>query len=104
MGQLRPGHVLRRSGLYGQEADGITDITDLDGATVCVTSGTTTELNLADAFRQRGLDFTPVTYEDLPSVYGAYEEGRCDAATSDKSQWQAPAVALQTPLHISSWM
>jgi general L-amino acid transport system substrate-binding protein len=73
-------------GFMVREADGISDITDLDGATVCVTSGTTTELNLADAFRQRGLDFTPVTYEDLPSVYGAYEEGRCDAATSDKSQ------------------
>ena len=73
-------------GFMVRQADGITDITDLDGATVCVTSGTTTELNLADAFRQRGLDFTPVTYEDLPSVYGAYEEGRCDAATSDKSQ------------------
>jgi general L-amino acid transport system substrate-binding protein len=73
-------------GFLVRQADGISDITDLDGATVCVTSGTTTELNLADAFRQRGLDFTPVTYEDLPSVYGAYEEGRCDAATSDKSQ------------------
>ena len=73
-------------GFMVRQADGISDITDLDGATVCVTSGTTTELNLSDAFRQRGLDFTPVTYEDLPSVYGAYEEGRCDAATSDKSQ------------------
>jgi general L-amino acid transport system substrate-binding protein len=73
-------------GFMVREADGITDITDLDGATVCVTSGTTTELNLADAFRQRGLDFTPVTFEDLDSVYNTYEEGRCDAVTSDKSQ------------------
>jgi general L-amino acid transport system substrate-binding protein len=65
---------------------GIDTIDQLNGATICVTSGTTTELNLADAFRQRNLDFTPVTFEDLPSVYGSYEEGRCDAVTSDKSQ------------------
>lgn len=67
-------------------ASGITSIEELDGATVCVTSGTTTELNLADAFRQRGLDFTAVTFEDTATVYGTYEEGRCDATTSDKSQ------------------
>jgi general L-amino acid transport system substrate-binding protein len=73
-------------GFMVREADGITGIEQLDGATICVTSGTTTELNLADAFRERGLNFTPVTYEDLPSVYGAYEEERCDAVTSDKSQ------------------
>jgi general L-amino acid transport system substrate-binding protein len=84
-------------GFMVREADGITDITDLDGATVCVTSGTTTELNLADAFRQRGLDFTPVTYEDLPSVYGAYEEGRCDAATSDKSQLAGARTGFADP-------
>lgn len=65
---------------------GIDTIDQLNGATICVTSGTTTELNLADAFRQRNLDFTPVTFEDLPSVYGAYQDGRCDAVTSDKSQ------------------
>lgn len=67
-------------------ASGITSIEQLDGATICVTSGTTTELNLADAFRQRNLEFTPVTFEDTATVYGTYEEGRCDAATSDKSQ------------------
>jgi general L-amino acid transport system substrate-binding protein len=65
---------------------GISTPEELDGATVCVTSGTTTELNLADDFRQRGLDFEAVVFEDTASVYSAYEEGRCDAATSDKSQ------------------
>jgi ABC-type amino acid transport substrate-binding protein len=47
--------------------------------------------------RQRGLDFTPVTYEDLPSVYGAYEEGRCDAATSDKSQLAGARTGFADP-------
>lgn len=76
---------------------GITSIEQLDGATICVTSGTTTELNLADAFRQRGLDFTPVTFEDTASVYGAYTDGRCDAATSDKSQLAAVRSGFDNP-------
>jgi general L-amino acid transport system substrate-binding protein len=76
---------------------GITTIEELNGATICVTSGTTTELNLADAFRQRNLEFTPLTFEDQPSVYGAYEEGRCDAVTSDKSQLAASRSGFADP-------
>jgi general L-amino acid transport system substrate-binding protein len=76
---------------------GFTTLEDLDGATICVTTGTTTELNLADAFRQRGLEFTAVTFEDTPAVYGAYEQGRCDAATSDKSQLAATRSGFQDP-------
>lgn len=76
---------------------GIDTIEQLDGATICVTSGTTTELNLADAFRQRGLEFTPLTFADTASVYGAYEEGRCDAATSDKSQLAAVQSGFTDP-------
>jgi general L-amino acid transport system substrate-binding protein len=76
---------------------GIETIEDLNGATVCVTSGTTTELNLADAFRQRGLEFTPVTFEDTASVYSTYEDGRCDAATSDKSQLAAVRSGFADP-------
>lgn len=84
-------------GFMVRAADGITDISQLDGATVCVTAGTTTELNLADAFRQRGLNFDPVVFEDLPSVYGAYEEGRCDAVTSDKSQLAGTRSTFTNP-------
>jgi general L-amino acid transport system substrate-binding protein len=78
-------------------ASGITEIEQLDGATVCVTSGTTTELNLADAFRQRGLDFTAVTFEDTATVYSTYEDGRCDATTSDKSQLHAVRGGFANP-------
>jgi general L-amino acid transport system substrate-binding protein len=67
-------------------ASGITTIEEMDGASVCVTSGTTTEQNLADAFRERGLSYEPVIFEETASVYGAYEEGRCDVTTSDISQ------------------
>ncbi len=76
---------------------GITSIEEMDGATVCVTSGTTTELNLADAFRQRGLEFTPVTFEDTATVYGTYEEGRCDVTTSDKSQLASVRTGFADP-------
>jgi general L-amino acid transport system substrate-binding protein len=76
---------------------GATTLEDLDGATVCVTTGTTTELNLADNFRERGLEFEAVTFEDTASVYNAYEEGRCDAATSDKSQLAAVREGFENP-------
>lgn len=76
---------------------GVTSLEELDGASVCVTSGTTTELNLSDAFRQRGLEFTPVVFEETASVYGAYEEGRCDATTSDMSQLAAIRAGFANP-------
>jgi general L-amino acid transport system substrate-binding protein len=76
---------------------GITTLEQLEGGTVCVTTGTTTELNLADAFRQRSLNFDAVTFEDTASVYGAYEEGRCDAATSDVSQLAAVREGFANP-------
>jgi len=76
---------------------GIETIEDMDGATICVTSGTTTEKNLADAFRQRGLSYEAVIFEDTASVYSAYEEGRCDATTSDKSQLAAVRTGFANP-------
>ena len=84
-------------GMLVRKDSGATTLEDLDGATVCVTTGTTTELNLADNFRGRGLEFTAVTFEDTASVYNAYEEGRCDAATSDKSQLAAVRVGFANP-------
>lgn len=84
-------------GMMVRKDTGFTELEDLDGATVCVTTGTTTEKNLADNFRQRGLDFTAVTFEDTSAVYSAYEDGRCDAATSDKSQLAAVRMGFANP-------
>jgi general L-amino acid transport system substrate-binding protein len=84
-------------GMLVRKDTGFTKLEDLDGATICVTTGTTTELNLADAFRQLGLEFTAVTFEDTSAVYGAYEDGRCDAATSDKSQLAAVRSGFANP-------
>ena len=76
---------------------GFTSALDLDGTTVCVTSGTTTELNLADFFRQHNMSLETVVFEDTASVYGAYEQGRCDATTSDKSQLAAIRSGFANP-------
>ena len=65
---------------------GATSLEDLAGATICVTAGTTTELNLTDQMAFLGVEFEPVVAAEIDTVYGTYEEGRCDAVTSDKSQ------------------
>jgi len=57
----------------------------LNGATVCVQPGTTTELNLADYFRANKMSFKPVVIEKLEEVLNAYLAGRCDAFTTDHS-------------------
>ena len=57
----------------------------LNGATVCVQPGTTTELNLSDYFRSNRMSFKPVVIETLPDVLNAYFSGRCDVFTTDIS-------------------
>jgi general L-amino acid transport system substrate-binding protein len=57
----------------------------LNGATVCVQPGTTTELNLADYFRTQKMKFKPVVIEKLEEVLNAYFAGRCDVYTTDVS-------------------
>jgi len=76
---------------------GIATLQDMDGATICVTTGTTTEKNLATAFADAGLTYEAVTFEATSAVYGAYQEGRCDVATSDKSQLAAVRAGFADP-------
>lgn len=64
---------------------GVTTAKDLNGATVCVQPGTTTELNLADYFRANNMEFKPVVIEKLEEVNAAYFAGRCDVLTTDAS-------------------
>ena len=58
---------------------GVKSAKELNGATVCVQPGTTTELNLADYFRANKMEFKPVVIEKLDEVDGAFFSGRCDA-------------------------
>ena len=84
-------------GFMTRKDRGITSTKQLSGASVCVTSGTTTELNLADFFRQNNLELETVVFEDTASVYKAYEQGRCDATTSNKSQLASVRSGFHEP-------
>jgi len=64
---------------------GVKSAKELNGASVCVQPGTTTELNLTDYFRANNMEFTPVVIELLAEVTGAYFAGRCDVYTTDVS-------------------
>ena len=75
----------------------VTSALDLKGATVCVTQGTTTELNLQDFSNQNGLDIIPLTFEDTDAVVSAYDSEQCDAFTNDRSQLAALGTALSDP-------
>jgi len=68
---------------------GFTTLEDLADASICVLSGTTTELNLTSVFGARGIPFTPIVFEDNTQLRPAYEEGQCEAWTSDASQLAA---------------
>ena len=70
---------------------------ELDGATVCIQAGTTTELNLSDYFRANGMKYTPITYDTSDESAKSVEAGRCDVLTSDQSQLYAQRIKLANP-------
>ena len=80
-----------------REDSGIETVDDLEGSTICVAEGTTSELNLNDVFTARGLDFTSQPYPDASLLYPAYDEGECDAVTSDSSQLASKRETLTNP-------
>jgi general L-amino acid transport system substrate-binding protein len=70
---------------------------ELDGASVCVQAGTTTELNLADYFRANNMNYNAVVFENNDEVNKAYDAGRCDVLTTDQSGLYASRVKLANP-------
>jgi general L-amino acid transport system substrate-binding protein len=72
---------------------GVTSARQLDGATVCVQPGTTTELNMTDYFRANRLRFTPVVIENIEEIRTAFINRRCDAYTTDASSLASFAAA-----------
>ncbi|ARQ58094.1 MULTISPECIES: amino acid ABC transporter substrate-binding protein [Rhizobium] len=70
---------------------------ELSGASVCVQSGTTTELNLADYFKANNLQYNPVVFEKLDEVNAAYDAGRCDVYTTDQSGLYSLRLTLKNP-------
>ncbi|MFK5997324.1 MAG: amino acid ABC transporter substrate-binding protein [Rhodobacterales bacterium] len=76
---------------------GITSALELKGASVCVKTGSTTELNLTDFSREYGLNLTPVTFEDYNVRDDTYQNGGCDAVSNDKSSLAGNGASFQTP-------
>jgi general L-amino acid transport system substrate-binding protein len=84
-------------GFMVRSDSGITSAMELDGASVCTNLGTTTELNMADFFRANGMAYEPVVFEKADEVVNAYDEGRCDTYTTDKSGLAAQRTKLADP-------
>ena len=72
-------------GFIGRKALGIMSAKELDGASICIQTGTTTELNLADFIRVNNLSYEPVPIETNAEARAAYEAERCDVYTTDAS-------------------
>ena len=84
-------------GFMAPESLGVKSALELDGASVCVQPGTTTELNLADYFRANNMSYEPVVIERLEEVRTAYDQGRCDVYTTDQSGLYAERTVLSNP-------
>ena len=72
-------------GMMVKTESGITTLEELEGLTVCVQSGTTTELNLADVMSNLGVTYTPKVFADGTATWDSFVQGGCDAFTTDKS-------------------
>jgi general L-amino acid transport system substrate-binding protein len=73
------------TGFMVKTSAGVKSVKDLNGATICVQPGTSTELAIADYFRLNNLKFTPVLIQDLAEIQNSYLAGRCDSYSTDAS-------------------
>ena len=84
-------------GFMVKKAAKIKSAKELGGATVCVQTGTTTELNLADFFRTSKLQYKPLVFEKLDEALRAYQADRCDSYTTDASGLYASRLQMANP-------
>jgi general L-amino acid transport system substrate-binding protein len=98
-GQFGPTTFYDGQGLMVRSEVGAASIEDLGGATICVQSGTTTELNIADAMNEAGHEgnYETSVFPDVDQTYDTYESGACDAVTSDRSQLVARRSTMDDP-------
>ncbi len=76
---------------------GVSSALELDGAVICTNTGTTTELNITDYFNQHGMSFELVAIENSDEVVAAYDSGRCNVFTTDRSGVAAERLKLADP-------
>ncbi len=84
-------------GFMARKDLGVTSATELDGATVCIQTGTTTELNLADYFRANGMSYEPVPIETNAEAQQKYLSNACDVYTTDASGLAATRATFENP-------
>lgn len=84
-------------GMMVRKNSNIKSLADLKGKAICTQTGTTNEQNLADQMRKRGITYKSVVFEDVNTTYSTYQQGRCDAVTSDKSQLISRRTTLPKP-------
>ncbi|MFM1811422.1 MAG: amino-acid transporter subunit [Cyanobacteriota bacterium] len=84
-------------GLMVPRASGITSVKGLRGKPICVETGTTSELNLADRMRELNAPYTPLKFQTSDQTYAAYLQGRCAAVTTDRSQLAAKRTGFPNP-------
>jgi general L-amino acid transport system substrate-binding protein len=84
-------------GFMVPKALGVSSAKDLDGATVCIQTGTTTELNLADFFRANNINYEPVPIETNAEAQQQYLAGACDVYTTDASGLAATRATFENP-------
>lgn len=96
-GDFGPTIFYDGQGLLVRTDLGVSSIDELDGASICTQTGTTTELNITDAMEFRGFDYELIPFETSADSAAGYEAGRCDVLTSDKSQLAAIRANLADP-------
>ena len=84
-------------GMMVPKSLGVTSALELDGANICTATGTTTELNITDFFRANNMSFNLVAFEKSDEVVAAYDAGRCDVYTTDRSGLAAQRTKLTNP-------
>ena len=85
-------------GFMVRKDSGINSVDDFaNGISACTNIGTTTELNMRDFFNSRGISYEPVAFEKADEVVAAYDSGRCDTYTTDKSGLAAQRTKMTNP-------
>ncbi|MGK7914042.1 MAG: amino acid ABC transporter substrate-binding protein [Prochloraceae cyanobacterium] len=84
-------------GMMVPSKSGIKKLEQLQGKTICVKSGTTTEQNLADQMSKRDIEYNPVVFGDEDTLYNSYVQGRCEAITADRTQLVGRRAILPNP-------
>ncbi|MCY4353364.1 MAG: amino acid ABC transporter substrate-binding protein [Truepera sp.] len=84
-------------GFIVRKNSGIETLEDLDGFNICVQTGTTTERNLADTMATLDIDYTPLVFQDTNQSIAAYDDGACEAFTTDKSGLVSRQTTLRDP-------